>query len=306
MRTWPAPHVPEIPGHGYPLRLSDPGTGEAEPVGEGAGCTLAVCMAGPAGGTHLADVAAAVTFDLVVRAWLDTGRDVRCVQVLLDEPSPATPDDLAAFALDMTALGVIPPDVLLAGSEVEGAPGRSTPVLLAVVVDEHLGGSCDVVGLGPGTDHADVEAAAALASRVVAVPAARSSAGAGSEASPLVTDLLARGVAPTAIRLALLERHYRGRGALAPDALDQAGERLDLWTSAVSGNGGPQTDVLVGEIREALADDLDTPRALRVMDAWSHLALSYGQPGGMTDQEVVEGAPGIAARALDALLGVRL
>ena len=46
--------------------------------------------------------------------------------------------------------------------------------------------------------------------------------------------------------------------------------------------------------------------ALRAVDAWADAALSYGQEGGLTDEDVVEGAPGIAARAVDALLGVRL
>lgn len=352
MRTWPSPHVPAIPGHGYPLRLSDPATGESEPVGADEACSLAICAAGPAGGTHLADVAAAVTFDLVVRGWLDTGRSVRSVQVLLDEPQTASPDELAAFALDMTALGVIPPNVLLRADELEGAPsgaptglpaggqgsdagngadaGRRVVVggdrghlVCAAAVARHLGGSCDVLGLGSGLDHADGEAITARVAtlavpddpdavgrpalgRVAVVSAPRSSPGDGGEGSLLVTDLLERGIPPMAIRLALLARHYRGPGELAPDALERASERLELWTAAVSGNGGPQTDVLVGEVREALADDLDSPRALRVVDAWSHLALSYGQPGGMTDEEVVEGAPGIAARAVDALLGIRL
>ncbi len=52
-------------------------------------------------------------------------------------------------------------------------------------------------------------------------------------------------------------------------------------------------------MRAAVADDLDTPRALAAVDEWAALALAGAEPS-------VEGAPGVVARTVDALLGVRL
>ncbi len=52
------------------------------------------------------------------------------------------------------------------------------------------------------------------------------------------------------------------------------------------------------QIREALADDLDSPAALEAVDRWAALQ----QTSGGTDT----GAPGVVSRAVDALLGVAL
>jgi len=54
----------------------------------------------------------------------------------------------------------------------------------------------------------------------------------------------------------------------------------------------------VEEVRTALAEDLDAPRALAAVDAWADTALTLGGD--------VEGAPGVVARAVDALLGIRV
>jgi L-cysteine:1D-myo-inositol 2-amino-2-deoxy-alpha-D-glucopyranoside ligase len=51
-------------------------------------------------------------------------------------------------------------------------------------------------------------------------------------------------------------------------------------------------------VRESLADDLDTPAALTVVDAWADAALT-----GTGDDE---SAPALLSRTVDALLGVRL
>ena len=76
-------------------------------------------------------------------------------------------------------------------------------------------------------------------------------------------------------------------------------ERLEHWRAAVSGNGGPDPDATLAAVRAAVADDLDTPTALTVVDAWADLSLA-----GTADP--VEGAPGVIARTVDALLGIRL
>ncbi len=68
---------------------------------------------------------------------------------------------------------------------------------------------------------------------------------------------------PGAVRLALLGHHYRGDWDWhTGEDMSAAAARLALWSSAPAGDGtGP-----LAEVRAALDDDLDTPRALRVLD----------------------------------------
>ncbi|MFI1865042.1 MULTISPECIES: cysteine--1-D-myo-inosityl 2-amino-2-deoxy-alpha-D-glucopyranoside ligase [Streptomyces] len=113
-----------------------------------------------------------------------------------------------------------------------------------------------------------------------------------------VSALRRAGVDPAAIRLALLSHHYRADWEWTDAILEEAQERLARWRAAVSRPDGPSADALVEEIREALADDLDAPAALRAVDHW---ARRQDADGG-TD----EGAPGLVSRAVDALLGVAL
>lgn len=114
----------------------------------------------------------------------------------------------------------------------------------------------------------------------------------------LVSALRNRGVDPVAIRLALLRRHHRDDWSYDDDVLAAAERRLDTWRQALSGNGGPPAEQTVEQIRAALANDLDSPRALDAVDTWANQALTDG------GDEI--GAPGVLGRALDALLGIRL
>ncbi|RJK93855.1 cysteine--1-D-myo-inosityl 2-amino-2-deoxy-alpha-D-glucopyranoside ligase [Vallicoccus soli] len=113
-----------------------------------------------------------------------------------------------------------------------------------------------------------------------------------------VSALRRQGVPPAAIRLALLSHHYRGDWEWTRADLDRALERLALWTDAVSRPDGPPADGVLAAVRERLADDLDAPRALEVVDAW---ARAQRETGGDDT-----GAPGVVSRLVDALLGVRL
>ncbi|MGV8964857.1 MAG: cysteine--1-D-myo-inosityl 2-amino-2-deoxy-alpha-D-glucopyranoside ligase [Cellulomonas sp.] len=122
----------------------------------------------------------------------------------------------------------------------------------------------------------------------------------------LVSALRAHGVDPMAIRLALLAHHYAGDWEWTAADLIAAQARLERWRSAVSGNGGPDAAPALAAIRAALADDLDAPTALVAMDRWAEASLA-GVPGGWDVADaVVDGAPGVIARAVNALLGVRL
>ena len=113
-----------------------------------------------------------------------------------------------------------------------------------------------------------------------------------------VSQLRRDGVEPAAIRLALLGHHYRSDWEWTDADLLRAQERLARWRAAVSRPDGPDAAATLAEVREALADDLNSPRALAVIDAW---AAKQDAAGGDDT-----GAPGVVSRTVDALLGVAL
>ncbi|MGH3310248.1 MAG: cysteine--1-D-myo-inosityl 2-amino-2-deoxy-alpha-D-glucopyranoside ligase [Streptomyces sp.] len=113
-----------------------------------------------------------------------------------------------------------------------------------------------------------------------------------------VSQLRRDGVDPAAIRLVLLSRHYREDWEYTGTVLDEARSRLARWRAAVSRPDGPPAEAMVDEVRAALADDLNAPAALEAVDRWA----AAQESGGGTDT----GAPGLASRAVDALLGVAL
>ena len=66
---------------------------------------------------------------------------------------------------------------------------------------------------------------------------------------------------PMAIRLAVVAHHYRTEWEWDATAMPEAEERLALWRGAGRG------DAALEEVRAALDDDLDTPRAVAAVDA---------------------------------------
>jgi len=82
---------------------------------------------------------------------------------------------------------------------------------------------------------------------------------------------------PAAVRLALLGHHYRPDWEWAAEDMPRAARRLDLWRSSGMERGGPGpgpgagTGGTDGEglalVRSFMDDDLDTPGALRALDA---------------------------------------
>jgi L-cysteine:1D-myo-inositol 2-amino-2-deoxy-alpha-D-glucopyranoside ligase len=114
----------------------------------------------------------------------------------------------------------------------------------------------------------------------------------------LVSGLRAAGVEPAAIRLGLLAGHYRADRSWSDAVLEKAVARLHRYRQAVSLPAGPDATDVVARVRQYLADDLDTPKALAALDGWTTDALEYG--GHDT------AAPRTVATAIDALLGVQL
>jgi len=113
-----------------------------------------------------------------------------------------------------------------------------------------------------------------------------------------VSVLRHEGHDPMAIRLSLLAHHYRSDWAWTPHGLQGATDRLELWRTAVACDTGESSAAYVQKVREHLSNDLNTPAALDVMDAWSAKSLS----GSGSDSE----APMQMAAMCDSLLGVRL
>jgi L-cysteine:1D-myo-inositol 2-amino-2-deoxy-alpha-D-glucopyranoside ligase len=85
---------------------------------------------------------------------------------------------------------------------------------------------------------------------------------------------------PMAIRLLLVENHYLDSWEWDDDRPGRNAERLERWRSAGVG------DAVLDEVRAALDDDLDTPRAVGLID------------------EAADAGRGVSAAA--ALLGVEL
>ncbi|QBE47622.1 cysteine--1-D-myo-inosityl 2-amino-2-deoxy-alpha-D-glucopyranoside ligase [Leucobacter triazinivorans] len=98
---------------------------------------------------------------------------------------------------------------------------------------------------------------------------------------------------PSAIRLGLLAHHYRSEWEWHDADLDIATRRLDAWRTGVrrAGQDPASAHAVVQQLRAALANDLDTPVMLAILDA----ALDRG----VDDPELVESA-------VLALLGVEV
>ncbi len=114
----------------------------------------------------------------------------------------------------------------------------------------------------------------------------------------LVSVMRAAGVDPMAVRLALIAHHYRSDWSWTEGDLIRAQERLARWRSGVSAPTGPSAEGALADMRRALADDLQAPRALEIVDRWCEEQRLRGG----TDT----GGPGLISRSVDALLGVAL
>jgi L-cysteine:1D-myo-inositol 2-amino-2-deoxy-alpha-D-glucopyranoside ligase len=113
-----------------------------------------------------------------------------------------------------------------------------------------------------------------------------------------VSALRRAGRDPMAVRLVLLGHHYRTDWEWTEDELVAAEARLARWRTATAGTTGPPADEVLSGVRRHLADDLDAPGALAVVDAWADEALGAG--GSDAD------GPAMVTAVVDALLGVRL
>ncbi|MGO2659861.1 cysteine--1-D-myo-inosityl 2-amino-2-deoxy-alpha-D-glucopyranoside ligase [Mycetocola reblochoni] len=188
-----------------------------------------------------------------------------------------------------------------------GRPGWH--VECAVIATEALGAPVTVQGGGSDLVFPHHELSAAHASNLTPAPFAAAYLHTGMVGLDgekmskslgnlvLVSELRAAGVAPALIRLALLERHYRADQDWSDARLDSARDRSARWSVAfrTAERASPTlpaaVETTLRSVREALADDLDTPRALAILDE----AAERG-----TDDT------GVLRHAVLALLGVAL
>lgn len=104
-----------------------------------------------------------------------------------------------------------------------------------------------------------------------------------------VSVLTASGVDPRAIRLAILQNHYRTEWEWTDEILDAAIVRLARWQDWAA--EPVATDSALAELRAVLVNDLDTPGAIAIIDA----RIDAGVP-----------ADPVTVAAIDALLGIAL
>ncbi|HET9730787.1 MAG TPA: cysteine--tRNA ligase [Acidimicrobiia bacterium] len=90
-----------------------------------------------------------------------------------------------------------------------------------------------------------------------------------------VSDLL-KSADARAIRLALLRHHYRHGFEWYDTDLDEGSALLHRLLAAADRAGGPDPRSFAQRVRDALDDDLDTPRALDALDDLASAILSGG------------------------------
>jgi L-cysteine:1D-myo-inositol 2-amino-2-deoxy-alpha-D-glucopyranoside ligase len=131
MDAWRAADVPVLPGEGVEPRLRDTATGALAVAARGKTASLYACGITPYDATHMGHAATYTAWDLLVRAWLDAGHDVRYVQNVTDVDDPllerADRDgedwrqladrEIERYRRDMEALRVIPPAHLIGAVE---------------------------------------------------------------------------------------------------------------------------------------------------------------------------------------------
>ncbi|WP_417234636.1 cysteine--1-D-myo-inosityl 2-amino-2-deoxy-alpha-D-glucopyranoside ligase [Arthrobacter sp.] len=119
----------------------------------------------------------------------------------------------------------------------------------------------------------------------------------------LVSKLRAAGEDPMAVRTVLVGQHYRSDWEWTPALLEQAKNRLAAWRQRSTTTSVQRAGDLATAVRARLAEDLDAPAALEVLDAWAAEAAQDPADGTVGSGSAGEQA---AHDLIDALLGIRL
>ena len=200
-----------------------------------------------------------------------------------------------------------------------GELGRGRPgwhVECTAIALQHLGMPIDVQAGGSDLvfPHHEMGAAHAHVLRPTSRPFARAYAHSGMVALDgekmskskgnlvLVSKLVAAGVDPAVVRLAIVAHHWRTDWEWTDAVLQEAQQRFARWSTAVARRSGPDATALLARVRERLADDLDAPGAVRAVDEWVAASAAGGGSGGAGSAD----APDLVRRTVTALLGVAL
>ena len=138
MDSWRGASIPELPGQGPETYVTDTATGQLAQAAAGPTATMYACGITPYDATHLGHAATFVAWDLLVRAWRDSGHHVIYVQNVTDVDDPllerAARDgegwrgladrEIARYREDMMALRVLPPTRLVGAVEALGVIER--------------------------------------------------------------------------------------------------------------------------------------------------------------------------------------
>ncbi len=113
----------------------------------------------------------------------------------------------------------------------------------------------------------------------------------------LVSNLRKDGVEPVAIRLAILANHYADDWFWEDALLEQAQQRLELYRSALAAAAGEPDEAslaLLEQVRQLLAQNLNSPAALEAVDAWAQGVLEGGGSGGQLVKDLLLARLGLA------------
>lgn len=118
-----------------------------------------------------------------------------------------------------------------------------------------------------------------------------------------VSKLTEAGHDPSAIRLGVYLGHYRSDRDWSDKVLWAAEHRLVYWRMAATlASDEAVARALVQQIRSLLADDLNTPAAIKAIDEWADSCNAPATDPGDT----ITPAGSIVATAVDALMGVKI
>lgn len=117
-----------------------------------------------------------------------------------------------------------------------------------------------------------------------------------------VSKLREAGIDAMAIRLALLANHYRSDREWDDALLQNATERLDRWRKGFAKPEGPEIEATISGVVDALNNDLDTTRALALIDSWVEKAIADSN----SEKNSKLSNTGSLARFVDSILGIAL
>jgi L-cysteine:1D-myo-inositol 2-amino-2-deoxy-alpha-D-glucopyranoside ligase len=110
-----------------------------------------------------------------------------------------------------------------------------------------------------------------------------------------VSKLLKEGIDPMTLRHALLSERYSEDRMWSQETLQQSEERVVRLRSALSRIECAPTDGVIQLIAQSIADDLNSPTALDVLDKWASESL-FGKSGGSVGEisRFIDNALGLA------------